>query len=235
MYKFDVKYTKDDYLEYYKYILITRKIFRNIIFTILFFAIAIYWLLDKNSEGIFIPILCFVLGLLMPLMNFILLPMMKKQLNGREKQIAAAKINVTFNDEDIIYENNSINLEPEEKNTIEEKETIEEETSENKEEKSTEEQEAVKIVEEEDKNVVKEEDKNVNDSEITDEKERVFNLKYSNFYDVRETKNLLLFSLDYQTVILLPKRCIVEGEIVEFKKFLTTKINLKRLHLTKEK
>lgn len=46
MFTFDINYTNEEYMEYYKDILITRKIVRNIIFILIFVAIAVIWWVD---------------------------------------------------------------------------------------------------------------------------------------------------------------------------------------------
>lgn len=211
MFKFDVSYEKSDYLDYYKYILITKRLVRNLVLSGIFLAIAIWFFLSDKTNNYLIPILSILAAVCFPLINFIMIPLLKKQLDKREEQIKAAKIVVTFNEDEIIYENNTLEMPKEE--VKEEVESIEENGK-----------EAEEVVEE--KEVVAEENKE-------DSNEKVFHLKYINFYEIRETKDLFLFALDLQTMILLPKRSIVEGNIEDFKAHLVTKMNPKRLHLKK--
>ena len=46
MYKFDVKYTFDNYLEYYKFVLIKQRILRDLVFALFFVGIAVYWWIE---------------------------------------------------------------------------------------------------------------------------------------------------------------------------------------------
>ena len=50
MHKFDVKYTFDNYYEYYKYTLIKSRILKDSIFCIVFFAFAAYIFIDKSAD-----------------------------------------------------------------------------------------------------------------------------------------------------------------------------------------
>ena len=50
MYNFDVKYTFDNYYEYYKYTLIKSRILKDSIFCIVFFAFAAYIFIDKSDK-----------------------------------------------------------------------------------------------------------------------------------------------------------------------------------------
>ena len=69
----------------------------------------------------------------------------------------------------------------------------------------------------------------------SEEGERVFKLKYANFLQVKETEGLFLFFLDRQTVIILPKTTYVGGEdFAEFKNFILSKINPKRVKFLKK-
>ena len=190
MHKFDVKYTFDDYYEYYKFILIRQRILRDIIFGLLFVGVAIYFWVDQSesTSGNVIPIFSLVMGLLFPLMNYLTIPMLKKQLNQRKEEINRTHIIVTFNEEEVIYEN------------------------------------------------LTEKIPQVNETEGETEKkeESVFNLKYLNFMSIKETKNLIMFYLDRQTVIILPKSTYVEGNgIDEFKNFILQKVNPKRVKFLK--
>ena len=112
MHKFDVKYTFDNYLEYYKFVLIRQRILRDFIFALFFVGIAIYWWIDKseNTANNFLPIFAIVMGVLFPLMNLITLPMLKKQLHARQAEIDRTHIVVTFNEEEVIYENLTVKL-----------------------------------------------------------------------------------------------------------------------------
>ena len=113
MHKFDVKYTFDNYLEYYKFVLIRQRILRDFIFALFFVGIAIYWWIDKseNTANNFLPIFAIVMGVLFPLMNLITLPMLKKQLHARQAEIDRTHIVVTFNEEEVIYENLTVKAE----------------------------------------------------------------------------------------------------------------------------
>lgn len=190
MHKFDVKYTFDDYYEYYKFILIRQRILRDIIFGLLFVGVAIYFWVDQSesTSGNVIPIFSLVMGLLFPLMNYLTIPMLKKQLNQRKEEINRTHIIVTFNEDEVIYEN------------------------------------------------LTEKIPQVNETEGETEKkeESVFNLRYLNFMSIKETKNLIMFYLDRQTVIILPKSTYVEGNgIDEFKNFILQKVNPKRVKFLK--
>ena len=106
MYNFDVKYTFDNYYEYYKYTLIKSRILKDSIFCLVFFAFAAYIFIDKSAEtsntlGIF----SIILGVMFPLMNFATLPILKKQLKAKQKDIDNTRIFVSFNDEEVIYQN----------------------------------------------------------------------------------------------------------------------------------
>ena len=106
MYNFDVKYTFENYYEYYKYTLIKSRILKDSIFCIVFFAFAAYIFIDKSAETTdTLGILSIVLGLMFPLMNFATLPILKKQLKAKQKDIDNTRIFVTFNDEEVIYQN----------------------------------------------------------------------------------------------------------------------------------
>ena len=204
MYKFDVKYTLDNYFEYYNFLLIKQRILRDVIFGLVFVGVAIYFWVDKSesTSGNVIPIFSLVMGLTFPLMNYITVPMLKKQLKKREDEIYRTHLIVTFldnpsiEDDQVIYENLT-EIIPAAKENVE----VVDENSENKEEK---------------------------------EPENVFKLKYLNFMAIKESKNLIMFYLDRQTVIILPKSTYVgEGTIEDFKQFIKRKVNPKRVKFLK--
>lgn len=204
MYKFDVKYTLENYFEYYKFLIIKQRIYRDMILSLVFFGIAIYWFVDTsdNTNGILLPIFALFMGVLFPLMNFITLPMLKKQLRARQADIDNTHLTVTFNEDDVIYENLT------EKRVDEVKENTE---ALNKEE-------------------------NTENEAKAPEEERTFKLAYPNFMKVNETNGLFLFYLDRQTVIILPKETYISDySLKEFKEFILTKIDKKRIKLLKEK
>lgn len=203
MYKFDVKYTLENYFEYYKFLIIKQRIYRDMILSLVFFGIAIYWFVDTsdNTNGILLPIFALFMGVLFPLMNFITLPMLKKQLRARQADIDNTHLTVTFNEDDVIYENLT------EKRVDEAKENTE---ALNKEE-------------------------NTENEAKAPEEERTFKLTYPNFMKVNETNGLFLFYLDRQTVIILPKETYISDySLKEFKEFILTKIDKKRIKLLKE-
>ena len=205
MYKFDVKYTLENYFEYYKFLIIKQRIYRDMILSLVFFGIAIYWFVDTsdNTNGILLPIFAIVMGVLFPLMNFITLPMLKKQLRARQADIDNTHLTVTFNEDDVIYENLT------EKRVDEVKENTE---------------------------ALNKEVENNETEDKTPEEERTFKLTYPNFMKVSETNGLFLFYLDRQTVIILPKETYVsDSSLKEFKEFILTKIDKKRIKLLKEK
>lgn len=200
MYKFDVKYTFENYLEYYKFVLIKQRIVRDCVFAVFFFAIAAYWWIEpsENTANNFLPIFAIVMGLVFPLMNLVTLPMLKKQLRARQAEIDRTHIIVTFEDDEIVYEN--LTIKPEDVKPADELSETPTETpvEENKE-------------------------------------ERVFKLKYQNFLNVKETEGLFLFYLDKQTVIILPKETYQDDkDLSEFKNFILSKINPKRVKFLKK-
>lgn len=204
MYKFDVKYTLENYFEYYKFLIIKQRIYRDMILSLVFFGIAIYWFVDTsdNTNGILLPIFALFMGVLFPLMNFITLPMLKKQLRARQADIDNTHLTVTFNEDDVIYENLT------EKRVDEAKENTE---------------------------VLNKEENTENEAKAPEE-ERTFKLTYPNFMKVNETNGLFLFYLDRQTVIILPKETYISDySLKEFKEFILTKIDKKRIKLLKEK
>lgn len=206
MHKFDVRYSFDNYYEYYKFALIKQRILRDLIFSVLFIGIAIYWWVDggEATEGNVLPIFALVMGVVFPLMNLLTFPMLKKQIRSKQSEIDRTHIVVTFEEDEIIYENLS---EPAKPVVNEEKVEVKEEV---KEEQPAEEAKS-------------------------EEGERVFKLKYANFLQVKETEGLFLFFLDRQTVIILPKTTYVGGEdFAEFKNFILSKINPKRVKFLKK-
>ncbi len=209
MYEFDVNYTNEEYMEYYVDILIKRKIVRNVVFVLLLLGIAAFWFFDKsdNTGGNFVPIFSLAAAVLIPLTNFLYIPMVKKQLRMRENEVKSIAIHLTFNEDEIIYENNTVNV----NEVIDENpEVVEEEKPEN--------------VETEEVEVVEEEGDYETEDEVEQPQEKVFTLHYNNFYEVRQTKNLVLMSLDRETVIIIPKRTIQKGNIDDFLYFLGSKI-----------
>ena len=217
MHKFDVRYSFDNYYEYYKFALIKQRILRDLIFSVLFIGIAIYWWVDggEATEGNVLPIFALVMGVVFPLMNLLTFPMLKKQIRSKQSEIDRTHIVVTFEEDEIIYENLS---EPAKPVVNEEKVEVKEEVKE--------EQPAEEVVE------VKEEQPA--EEAKSEEGERVFKLKYANFLQVKETEGLFLFFLDRQTVIILPKTTYVGGEdFAEFKNFFLSKINPKRVNFLK--
>lgn len=207
MHKFDVKYTFDNYLEYYKFVLIKQRIFRDLLFALFFVGIAVYWWIDtsENTANNFLPIFAIIMGIIFPMMNFITVPMLKKQLHARQAEIDRTHIVVTFNDEEIIYENLTVKPEPT---------PVVNETNEQGEEINNAPVEEVK------------EDK---------PEDRIFKLSYQNFLSVKETQNLFLFYLDRQTVIILPKDTYVTvGELAEFKNYILTKVAPRRVKFLKK-
>ena len=218
MHKFDVRYSFDNYYEYYKFALIKQRILRDLIFSVLFIGIAIYWWVDAGeaTEGNVLPIFALVMGVVFPLMNLLTFPMLKKQIRSKQSEIDRTHIVVTFEEDEIIYENQS---EPAKPVVNEEKVEVKEEV---KEEQPAE--EVVEVKEEQPAEEVK-----------SEEGERVFRLKYANFLQVKETEGLFLFFLDRQTVIILPKTTYVGGEdFAEFKNFILSKINPKRVKFLKK-
>lgn len=218
MHKFDVRYSFDNYYEYYKFALIKQRILRDLIFSVLFIGIAIYWWVDAGeaTEGNVLPIFALVMGVVFPLMNLLTFPMLKKQIRSKQSEIDRTHIVVTFEEDEIIYENQS---EPAKPVVNEEKVEVKEEV---KEEQPAE--EVVEVKEEQPAEEVK-----------SEEGERIFKLKYANFLQVKETEGLFLFFLDRQTVIILPKTTYVGGEdFAEFKNFILSKINPKRVKFLKK-
>ena len=215
MHKFDVKYTFDNYLEYYKFVLIRQRILRDFVFALFFVGIAVYWWIDASEETAnnFLPIFAVAMGVLFPLMNLLTLPMLKTQLHSRQAEIDRTHIVVTFDEEEIVYEN--LTVKPEAAQVVEEKVAEEEHAAEQ----------------------VNEEAKEENEEKVEEKpsEERVFKLAYQNFLSVKETANLFLFYLDRQTVIILPKETYVTvGEMSEFKNFILSKVNPRRVKFLKK-
>lgn len=220
MYQFDINYTNKEYMEYYKYVLITRKIIRTIIFMALFIAIAIIWWVDptKKTSGNFIPIFSLAFSIIVPLSNLIYIPLLKRQLKLRDAEVKSIKIGLTFTDQEIIYENLTIPVQAEE-NTPSETTDIEEDKKEET------------VPNENANEVLQEEESQYEQEEPQPEPQRTFTLHYNNFYEVTATKNLVMMSLDHQTVIIIPKRTITVGTIDEFITFLASKIPARRFKI----
>jgi len=107
MYEFDVDYLNEEYMEYYKDVLITRKIVRNIVFVLIFVAIAVVYWVDKSdaTKGNFVPIASLVAAVILPCSNLLYIPLLKRQLKLREQEVKSIHIHLTFEDDKIIYEN----------------------------------------------------------------------------------------------------------------------------------
>ena len=211
MHKFDVKYTYDNYYEYYKFVLIKQRIVKDLIFCVLFIAVAVYWWVDtgESTANEILPILSLVFGIGMPMLNFVTIPLIKRQIRNRQQEIDATHIVVTFDEEEVIYENQT--------------EAKKEETE-------------VIDVKEETTNTEVSETENVEEVNTEKEDDRIFTLKYNNFLSVKESKNLFMFYLDRQTVVILPKSTYVsQSDLAEFKNFILTKVNPKRVRFIKEK
>ena len=212
MHKFDVKYTYDNYFEYYKFVLIRQRILKDCLFFVLFVGVGLYWLLDRSdsTSGNLLPILSFVFAVGMPLMNLITIPMIKKQLHQRQAEIDRTHIVVTFNEDEITYEN--LTAEP-----------VKEETP-------------IDVKEENEEQETPVEETPVEEVEATEESDKIFTLKYTNFLTVRESKGLFMFYLDKQTVIILPKETYVsEQSFAEFRNFILSKVDPRRVKFLKEK
>lgn len=230
MYKFDVRYTFENYYEYYKQVLINQRIVKDIIFALMFIGVGVFWLVNKDdsTNSIILPIVAFVLGVAMPLLNFITIPLIKKQIRGRQADMERTHIVVTFNEEEVVYENLSESAVSE---VVEESKSLNEEQTPTDAEIVTTDKEATEDVTtptEEVTTPAEEENKPVED-------EKTFILKYNNFSLVRESKGLFMFYLDRQTVVILPKETFTGTSLEEFKKFIVSKIHPRRLKLKKEK
>ena len=119
MYKFDVKYTFDNYYEYYKYTLIKSRIVKDLFFCLVFFGFAAYLFVDQSPEtSDALAIFSIILGVLFPLMNFATLPILKKQLKAKQRDIDNTRIFVTFTEEEVIYQN--LTVKPEDVVKVEE-------------------------------------------------------------------------------------------------------------------
>lgn len=225
MHKFDVKYSFDNYYEYYKFVLIRQRIVRDIVFCVLFIAVAVYWWVDTSeaTNNNLLPIFSVIMGVVFPLMNVVTLPMLKKQLHSRQEEIDRTHIVVTFDEDEIIYEN--LTIVPVAEDVKEENNNVNEVKDEN--------------VNTDDGNVVNEntsDDDSSKDEEENVNNEKIFKLKYNNFLEVKETKGLFLFYLDKQTVIILPKERYQNGsDFTAFKDFILNKVNVKRIKFLKEK
>lgn len=226
MHKFDVKYSFDNYYEYYKFVLIRQRIVRDIVFCVLFIAVAVYWWVDTSeaTNNNLLPIFSVIMGVVFPLMNVVTLPMLKKQLHSRQEEIDRTHIVVTFDEDEIIYENLTI---------VPVAEDVKDENNNNIDDVKDE------NVNTDDGNVVNEntsDDDSSKDEEENVNNEKIFKLKYNNFLEVKETKGLFLFYLDKQTVIILPKERYQNGsDFTAFKDFISTKVNVKRIKFLKEK
>ena len=225
MHKFDVKYSFDNYYEYYKFVLIRQRIVRDIVFCVLFIAVAVYWWVDtsESTNNNLLPIFSIIMGVVFPLMNVVTLPMLKKQLHSRQEEIDRTHIVVTFDEDEIIYEN--LTIVPVAEDVKEENNNVNEVKDEN--------------VNTDDGNVVNEntsDDDGSKDEEESGNNDKIFKLKYNNFLEVKETKGLFLFYLDKQTVIIIPKERYQNGsDFTTFKEFISTKVNVKRIKFLKEK
>ena len=228
MFTFDIDYTNEEYMEYYKDVLITRKIVRNIIFILIFVAIAVIWWVDKTdaTKGNFIPIFALVAAVILPLSNLLYIPLLKRQLRLRENEVKNVHLFLTFEEDKIIYENKTEPLPPiepveaEEKDEqVEKQDTQNEEVVESKEDIET----STQTETEEEFETEEEEEKK--------EPQKVFTLHYNNFYEVTSTKNLIMMALDRQTVIIIPKRTIQTGTIDNFIQFLSSKIYTSRFKI----
>ena len=236
MHKFDVKYSFDNYYEYYKFVLIRQRIVRDIVFCVLFIAVAVYWWVDTSeaTNNNLLPIFSVIMGVVFPLMNVVTLPMLKKQLHSRQEEIDRTHIVVTFDEDEIIYENLTIvpvaeDVKDENNNNIDDVKEENNNVNEVKDEN----------VNTDDGNVVNEntsDDDSSKDEEENVNNEKIFKLKYNNFLEVKETKGLFLFYLDKQTVIILPKERYQNGsDFTAFKDFISNKVNVKRIKFLKEK
>lgn len=242
MHKFDVKYTFDNYYEYYKFTLIKQRIVKDLIFSLVFIALAIYWWVDtsETTANEILPFLSIVMGICFPVMNFITLPLLKKQLRAKQNEIDRTHIVVTFDDDEIIYENQTVvettNVADENSNTDNANTEVIENNSSNTNNDDSNEVDNVNSNESDNNSDNVESDANEDNTNNNENEERIFKLKYNNFLSVKETKNLFLFYLDKQTVIILPKdRYVGSSTIEEFKNLITSKINIKRIKFLKEK
>ncbi len=240
MHKFDVKYTFDNYYEYYKFILVKQRVLRDIIFSLLFVGIALYWLIDTSdsTKSLFLPIVALVLAVACPLASYIALPMLKKQLNAKKDDIDRTHIEITFTDDEVIYNNLTVRPKVEEKVAEEPVDTPETSTADVNAEPeitnpdSENELEKENVVEEHEESHVENTETSSNENDGKEETE--FKLQYSNFLSVKETKGLFLFYLDRQTVIIIPKETYTNGtDFTEFKEFIRSKIMNKRVKFLK--
>ena len=179
-------------------------------------------------------------GVILLRINFATLPILKKQLKAKQRDIDNTRIFVTFTEEEVIYQN--LTVKPEDvvkvETPVEEKEAhvIDDEVVE---ESPVEEVVAEEAVAEEspvEEAVAKEEIVEETEEDITVEcdEEKTFRLDYKNFMAVRETENLILFYLDKRTVVILPKSTLLgKKSVVEFKEFVKTKINRSRIKFSK--
>ena len=216
MHNFDIKYTLDDYYEYYSFVMFKQRMIREIIFFTLFVGIGVYWLIDQSeqTQGIFLPIFSFAMAVLIPLMTLAYIPLIRGQLKKRQEEIDKTHINVTFNEDEVVYENLTINPEK----PVEPKPEVSQDEATEVEEKPAE----PEVVEEKATEVNKE--------------ENIFRLKYENFMVVKETKHLFLFYLDRSTCIIIPKnKYTTMTELDSFKEFILGHINPKRVRFASSK
>ena len=225
MYKFDVKYTFDNYLEYYKFVLIKQRIYRDLIVSFLFLFFGLFCLIDnsESTKGVVLPIICLVFAVLFPLMGLLTLPVIKKQLRSRQGDIDRTHIEITFDDEKVVYNNLTIYDENKNEEAINVNDNSNEKVEENNEtivdENNLETKPDDNELAESKNNSTTTENKE-NENNIKDE-DRIFEFKYDNFYNIKELNGLFLFSLDKRTVIIIPKETFVgEGTIDDFKEFI---------------
>ena len=215
MHKFDVRYTNEHYKEYYKYALIQRTLVKNIIccvgFLLTGLLVMFYLKNDDGSTSWGLGIIIMVLALLIPLSNLMIYPIAMKKLAKQQADLARIHVEVTFDEEEIIYNNLT---EPKPTAPVSEPIDVENEPKSD-----------VEVVENEVTDVV-EDDKPVEEKPSTNEEtdENKFSLKYNNIMLVKELQNQYLFYLDRSTVIILPKDTYVgESNIGDFKEFILSK------------
>lgn len=111
MFRFDVKYTFDNYMEFYKNVLVKKDIIRNIIFAIFFVGLGIMFLV-QGSKNTTVAIIAIVMGCAFPLISLLSIPMLKKQIRAREAEFSKTHIDIAFYDDEIIYTNLTVTEEP---------------------------------------------------------------------------------------------------------------------------
>ena len=214
MHKFDIKYKLEDYYEYYKFIMFRQRLIRESLFFFIFVGIGVYWLAAKQ-EGLFIPIFSFCMAVLVPMMTLLYVPLIKRQLSKRQDEIDRTHIVVSFDENEVVYENQTAPVEKPISEPVVEKEKKEEDNQ------------------SEDTTPVDNNKKEEQQPEQPKE-ENIFRLKYENFLSVKETKGLLLFYLDRQTVVIIPKTTYCQGDdLSEFKMFILSHINPRRVRFKK--